>query len=161
MNAYDIAQVCPNGHVANDATQKQPIHNKEYCPRCGERTTTVCLKCNASIPGRYLVEGVVYAPSHYKLPAFCQYCGRPYPWTSRKQRAAIELFMAEVEDKKDQEEFRRSVKQITEDTPQAQAASGQLVKLLKKVGNATADTIREFLIELASDAVKKMLIPGG
>ena len=69
--------------------------------------------------------------------------------------------MAEVEDKKDQEEFRRSVKQITEDTPQAQAASGQLVKLLKKVGNATADTIREFLIELASDAVKKMLIPGG
>jgi hypothetical protein len=36
MGSYDIAQVCPNGHVANDSTQRDPEFNMEFCDKCGE-----------------------------------------------------------------------------------------------------------------------------
>jgi hypothetical protein len=36
-DAYDEAQVCPYGHVANPAVQENPEKNKEYCEDRGEK----------------------------------------------------------------------------------------------------------------------------
>ncbi len=42
---YDIAQVCPYGHVANATTIWKPEDNKVHCAECGEKTMTACPKC--------------------------------------------------------------------------------------------------------------------
>ena len=36
--SHDVAQICLNGHVINDASRKYSESNKDYCPRCGEPT---------------------------------------------------------------------------------------------------------------------------
>lgn len=51
------------------------------------------------------------------MAAFCIHCGAAFPWTERKQQAAIDLFLDEIQEEKDREEFKASVEQITKDTP--------------------------------------------
>lgn len=160
MGWHDVAQVCPNGHVANDATQRSPAFNKPHCDRCGEKTITACENCNAPIRGEYHVEGVVAVGFEYHPPAFCHNCGHPFPWTARKQQAAIDLFFEENPIKEEREEFRSSVEQITKDSPQAQVASKRLSRLLGKIGQQTASAIRDILVDVASETAKKILFPG-
>jgi hypothetical protein len=69
------------------------------------------------------------------------------------------LFNDEWEDEQDRKIFQESVEQIAKDTPQAQVASKRLVRLLTKVGKGTASAIRDILVDLASEAVKKILVP--
>lgn len=55
---YDVAQICQNGHVANDATQKYPDQNKRFCDKCGEPTIIDCPACVQPIRSEYHVAGV-------------------------------------------------------------------------------------------------------
>jgi hypothetical protein len=156
---YDVAQVCPNGHVVNWATIESPTHNKKYCEKCGEPTLSSCPSCHMSIRGEYHVPRVISMGS-YDLPppAFCHNCGKAFPWTERKQQAAIDLFIEETQDQEEQREFRESVEQITKDTPQANVASKRIMRLLGKVGKGTASAIRDILVNLASEGAKKILM---
>lgn len=160
MGYHDIAQVCPNGHVTNDSTQRYPQHNKDYCDRCGEKTITACAKCNSPIQGDYHVDGALVMGDDYRPPSFCHKCGQAFPWTERSQQAALELFLEENHSEEDQEEFRKSVQQITQDTAQAQVASKRIGRLLGTIGKHTASAIRDILVNVASESAKKMLFPG-
>ena len=161
MGQHDVAQVCPNGHVANDSSQRHPEFNKEYCDRCGEKTITTCPECNSPIQGDYHAEGVISIGGEFDPPAFCQHCGHAFPWTERKQQAAIELFIEDNQSEEDQQQFRESVDQITKDTPQAQVASKRIVRLLGTIGKQSASAIRDILVDIASEAAKKMIFPSG
>jgi len=161
MGWYDVAQVCMNGHVVNDTAQRNPEFNKQYCDRCGEKTITACLNCNTAVQGDYHCEGVtVIGTCPTPAPAFCHNCGNPFPWTTAKQLAAIELFLEEDQSKEDQDVFRQSVEQIAKDTPQAQVASKRIGKLLGKISKETASAIRDILVDVASETAKKLLFPG-
>ena len=35
---FDVAQVCPNGHVTNSSFHNEPQFNVDYCTKCGEKT---------------------------------------------------------------------------------------------------------------------------
>lgn len=48
---YDIAQICPNGHVINAQSRVRPEMNKQFCDRCGEQTLTECENCHKPIQG--------------------------------------------------------------------------------------------------------------
>jgi hypothetical protein len=151
---YDVAQICPNGHVANDTTQQFPQFNKEYCENCGEKTIASCPQSRGPIRGA--LNGIHGA---YRPPAHCSKCGTAFPWTERNTQAAIELFLdATGATGDDAEQFKANVQAITRDTPQAQVASGRIVKALKKVGVETAEAIRKILVDVASAAVKKTLL---
>lgn len=132
---YDVAQVCPNGHVATDMAHCYPQHRRPHCEECGEATIIDCPKCQTSIRGYYHVPGVI-GGFDYKPPAFCYQCGAPFPWTERKKQAAIDLFLEESMDAEDQRQFRESIEQIAKDTPQAQVAGLRITKLLGKVAQA-------------------------
>lgn len=71
MRSYDIAQVCTNGHVTNNSTQRNPEFSMRFCDKCGEETITKCLSCSSQIRGDYHVEGV-FAVSRYSPPSYCQ-----------------------------------------------------------------------------------------
>ncbi|MFL6485360.1 MAG: DUF2321 domain-containing protein [Nitrososphaera sp.] len=51
MTAYDVAQICENGHVANDSAKGKPEHNQKYCEICGKPTITKCPNCKTPIRG--------------------------------------------------------------------------------------------------------------
>jgi hypothetical protein len=159
MGYHDVAQVCPNGHVANDSMRKHPEFNEAFCSRCGEATISACPKCGSEIQGEYYVPGVSAIGFTFHPPGFCHKCGNPFPWTERKRQAAIDLFGEEDVTEEDRATFERSVREITKDTPQAQVASKRILKVLKKVGAGTATAIRDILVDVASEAAKKVLLP--
>ena len=35
---YDVAQICPNGHVITPYADSHPGRRKAFCPECGEAT---------------------------------------------------------------------------------------------------------------------------
>lgn len=91
MGTYRVAQMCPSGHVATAAADQNPERREVFCSRCGEPTLTRCPSCNASIRGRYHVEGVIGLGANYEPPAFCHNCGSAFPWTEHKIASAVEL----------------------------------------------------------------------
>ena len=161
--AYDEAQICPNGHVANDAVRREPERSKTFCDRCGEKTLTRCQNsaCGAVIRGAYMDELGVVAPS-YGPPAFCQSCGGSFPWTERAIQSAIELATESGDlNESEQQQFRESVDLAARDTPKAQLAGTRIARLMKKMGKTTVDALHDILIDVLSDAAKKMIWPGG
>src|SRR5689334_20941252 len=119
---YDVAQVCPNGHVANDSVRNFPQANKAFCDKCGEKTMTDCPACQQAIRGSYWGSVGI---NRYHPPAYCIHCGGPFPWTERKIQAAIELFADEVTPE-EVAGFEKDVRAVTQDTPAAQVASNRI-----------------------------------
>lgn len=162
MGNYDVAQVCYNGHVTNSKTHRNPQDNKNFCDECGEKTITECPSCQFPIQGEYCSNsgGVILVGNIFYPPAFCQSCGKPFPWTLSKQQAAIQLYAEEeTATIQDQNEFQQSVIEITKNTPQSQVASKKITRLLAKIGKESASAIRDILVDVASEAVKKSLLP--
>jgi hypothetical protein len=156
--AYDVAQICPNGHVATSSYNQRPESRRECCESCGEPTIKDCPKCRQPVRGTRYRPG--YPPeSRYHRPAFCRSCGSSFSWTERKQRAAIDLFIDECQDEADRREFEESVGEIAKDTPQALLAARRLTRLLGKAAKETAKAIRNILVDVASEAAKKALLP--
>jgi hypothetical protein len=154
---YDVAQVCPNGHVANDSTVQFPEFNRVYCEACGEMTITACPSCEHPIRGR-LPGGLSLA--EFKPPAFCRNCGQPFPWTQRGIQAAIDLatVVGGLEGD-DAAEFDASIRDIARDTAQAQVSAHRVKKLLGKVATATGSAIRDIMVDIASETAKKIIWP--
>jgi hypothetical protein len=153
--AYDVAQICLNGHVVNERFKSEPQHNQDYCARCGKRTITACLKCEKTIPGAYTgMRGFVTAPAH------CTGCGTELPWTEQRIQAAFELFADEVAEAAERKAFEENLRQVSQDGPAAQVAASRLVRTLKKVRDVTRSLIYDVLKSVAGEAAKKILFPG-
>jgi hypothetical protein len=70
------------------------------------------------------------------LPAHCDECGKPYPWTESRLAAAKELIELTEADPGEQETLKESLPALTGDTPQAQVAATRMRKFL--LGSADA-----------------------
>src|SRR6266699_2211008 len=89
---HDVALICLNGHTVNDSSRTSPQFNKKFCDRCGEPTTSECPACKAPIKGDYKAPGfIVIGHGEMPPPAYCEACGKGFPWTERKLAAAREV----------------------------------------------------------------------
>ena len=157
---YDVAEVCPNGHVSTGAADRYPQFREKFCSQCGELTTTQCPTCEEAIRGTYFVAGYLGADD-YHPPAHCHNCGTAFPWTQRRIAAAIELL--EVDGSLSNAEitqFRTDLVVMTKDTPQTQVASLRFKKAMLKVGKTVADGVREIIVSVLSEVAKDQ-IKGG
>lgn len=154
---YDVAQVCLNGHVINDSSKEYSQHNQKHCDKCGGETITNCPNCNTEIKGNYHVDGV-FGSSGYYLPSFCYECGKPFPWTKSKLDAAKDLAdLADELDKEEKLELSNSLDDLIKDSPKTNVAIVKFKKLITKVGKPVAEGIKDILISIATEAVKKQL----
>ena len=155
--SYDVGQICLNGHTVNAMSQRWPQHSKKFCDKCGAATTTTCQACSAPIQGDYYVPNFIGA-SHYSPPAFCHNCGKPYPWTEARLKAAHEL-SDELDNLTDDEKesLKKSLDEIVHDSPQTTVAAMRFKKLAAKAGKSAADAFREILVDVASEAAKKTI----
>jgi len=161
---YDTAQICTNGHLINSQSVNSPEHNKKFCDKCGARTITNCQNCNASIRGDYFVAGMG-EPSYntyFRLPSFCPDCGKPYPWTEAKLKAAQDFTdMLEELTQEERDLLKKSLNDIVLDTPQTPVAANRFKMLAAKVGKVAAEQLRELVVDIASETAKKIILEQG
>jgi len=93
-----------------------------------------------------------------QLPSFCPECGKPYPWTEAKLKAAQEL-SDEIDNlsPEEREILKKSLDDIVRDTPQTPVAATRFKKLVAKAGKVAADGLRDILVDIASEAAKKII----
>lgn len=152
MHQFDTAQICPNGHVANEYYRTYPAYNKTHCDQCGETTITACPNCKEPIKG-----GNIEWALAYSKPAYCQGCGAEFPWTNRAMQAAIDLASETSLNAEEKQQFKESVSEIARNTPNAQLAGTRIARLLIKMGNATSEAIKDIIVGIASEAVTKII----
>jgi hypothetical protein len=154
---YDIAQICLNGHCVNASSGRRPRHNQPFCDRCGEKTITECPSCRTPILGYDHGSSIGYP---YHTPHHCHQCGKPYPWTERKQAAALELFIELLEVKKEeQEQLKRDLADITSDNPRTQVASVRIKRWLGKAKDEAIGALHDIVVDIASEVAKKAIWP--
>lgn len=157
---YETAQVCINGHIITDTYNRSTELRKEFCPKCGGPTIFQCPSCSKNIQGDYVVPGVVVIGSGVgKPPAFCYACGKPFPWTESSLDAARQITL-EAEELSDQKEkLTESLPDLVADSPRTQVAISRWKKALDKVGPQLGGLIREVLVDVVTESVKKTLFP--
>ena len=155
---FDIAQICPNGHVANANFQRYPEHNQAHCDKCGEATMVLCPQCERPIRGFCHIPRVV--SFRYDRPAHCHECGAAFPWTERAIQAAIELTVeaGNLSDD-DAKVIRESVNDIVRETPRTHLGAARFKRILSKVGEGTKNAVRDILVDVVSESVKKAIWP--
>jgi len=175
---YDTAQICTNGHVINWMSVSKPEYNRRFCDKCGAQAITNCQYCNAIIRGYYhkgrftmekydrrIREALDAIPdpmldynTTLTRPIFCPDCGKPYPWTEAKLKAAQEL--ADELDNLSPEErdlLKKSLDDIMLDTPQTIVAATRFKKIAAKAGKATVKELRKLVVDIASETAKKII----
>lgn len=157
MGVYRVGQVCLNGHAITDAADAHPELREAYCSKCGAETTTTCKECGAGIRGDYHVDGV-FAVSEYVAPRFCHACGRAYPWTQAKLKTAAEL-IEELDELSAEEKskLKSSVDELVRNAPSTEVAALRIKKTFLKLGKTGADSLRQLLVDVLSEAAKKAM----
>ena len=154
---YNTAQICISGHVINSQSISTPHLNRKFCERCGAPTITKCPYCSAIIRGNYH-SGPNTAS--FTRPSFCPDCGKAYPWTEAKLKAAREL-SDELDNLSpdEREMLKKSLDDIVRDTPQTTVAATRFKKIVAKAGKPVADAFRDILVDVLSEAAKKIIWP--
>ena len=156
MSRYYNAQICLNGHVISYFSSNE----SDYCPDCGAKTIISCPSCNTNIRGKERPDPGIIAVYDYILPKYCYNCGQPYPWTKSHLDAIQELI--EFDENLSAEEksyINDNVQSLTIDTPKTTVVATKFNYYLKKAGSATISATRDILVEIASEAAKKIIFP--
>lgn len=160
MSHYDTAQICINGHIITDSYNSCSALRQSFCSDCGANTITTCQKCNTNIRGYYYVDGVISFSSMEKAPNYCHYCGEPYPWTQLSLDATEELLAIEDCLSKDELDYlHNNMNSLLVDTPKSKVVATKFKLALGKISSATGSAIRDILVDVASESVKKIILP--
>lgn len=153
---YDIALICENGHLINAALNKYSDRNSKFCSTCGAPTISKCPHCQEHIKG-------ISTSDHsylrtYRVPAYCEYCGSPFPWTESALQNAT-LLIQEEEDLSSElkASIVESLPAIITETPTTTLATVRVKKGLATAGKFTADALRQFIIDFGCELAKKSL----
>lgn len=159
MNSYyEIAQICLSGHIINTESRNNQECNKAFCSRCGEQTIIACTHCEGSIRGRRMTYGNQPYRYTYHTPSYCDKCGKPYPWTLNSQEAAYELIeLSEDLNDVDKEDFKLTITELVKDTPKTTVAIVKFNKYLGRAGKVVATGLKDILVDVVSEAVKKSI----
>lgn len=159
MGTYRIAQVCLNGHLITDSADVHPENKENFCSKCSAKTITNCPNCNDPIPGYYDVPGV-FSFGETSIPRFCRNCGNPYPWTETALEAARTLINEDENlSSDDKQKFSETLPDLIVEspTPKTQLAATRFKRFLSKSVSYTAEGLREIIVDIASESIKKSL----
>ena len=94
----------------------------------------------------------------YNTPAFCYQCGKPFPWTAARLRAAEDL-ADELDDltNDDRESLKKSLPDLVRETPNTPVAETRFKKIMQKVGKEGCESMRSLLTDIVSEVVRKAL----
>lgn len=152
---HDIAEICNNGHLITQFAQTEPQNRKKFCDKCGAATIKHCPKCTHTIQGFY--SHPTNSHSLREPPAFCHNCGAAYPWTEQRLAAAKELVEESGLSREENVQFQESLNDLVRQTPQTPLAVSRFKKLMTKAGPAAANGVRDILVDVVSEVIKKQI----
>lgn len=154
---YNNATICENGHIVS----KYNANVQRFCSRCGARTYSCCPKCGISIRGLYDTPGVICLSARkLPLPYYCHECGAPYPWTEKILNNAVELLSLDDSlDDASKELIKNSIPGLLVNTPTTPVDIAKYKKGMSGAGQILKDSLRQLLIDVVSETVKKVLYP--
>jgi len=161
MGRYDVAQICLNGHVVNDASHGNPAFNQTFCKKCGAKTINTCTDCGSSIRGCCYIANSMGLENRMRCkeaPSFCVECEKAYPWTEKKITAAKELAL-ELEGLSDEEKamLSNSIDDLVVETPRTGLAVTRLKKIAKKAEEVSWEAFKGVLTDVVSESVRKLI----
>ena len=152
IDTHYSAQICESGHVISASGTT----DDEFCSWCGASLICECPQCGSPIKGR-LIDPFVHGRP-YRRPAYCPYCGTPYPWTVKAQEALQELLeletLAEPEAK---DLLDKSIPDLISETPKTKVAATRWRRFLDKLAPAAKETFRQVLIEIMAESAKRTM----
>lgn len=164
-NGYEDGVVCENGHWINRYGQSCPERTSAACPQCGARAINTCATCQAPVRGAKTPEpahGITVVSLQRPAPpgCYCYNCGSPYEWTDRAMAAARDLIAMET-NVSDEERAALSaeVPNLFSEGPRTAVAMHRLRAFLGKAAPATAQALRELLVDVVAETVKRSLRP--
>lgn len=126
--------------------------------KCGKETYSKCPECNSPIHGKYEVDGIVDLSGSYNRPDYCYNCGAPYPWTKIILDNAVMLVSLEDElDESMKELIKTAIPDLITETPATPIAIAKYKKGIKCAGDILKNSMRQLLIDVVSETVKKSL----
>lgn len=152
--AYDVMQVCLNGHRINSSSRGFPQHNKNFCPDCGEATIQACPSCECPIKGHLIG---AFTINETPVRAFCDNCGMPYPWQISKVDNAVELLRLKGLDEGIVQEVEKNLPAIVRDTPKTEVAVLRMKQALEKAGKPLYDIGIKVISDVAAATAKSYL----
>ena len=100
--------------------------------------------------------------SWFTPPSFCHDCGKPYPWTEAKLKAARELTdLLENLSPEERDILKKTFDDIIRDTPQTAVAATKFKRIAAKVGKVAAEQLRQLIVDIASETAKKIILEQG
>ena len=119
-----------------------------------------CPECNSPIKGYYNVPGVI-GGFNYDRPKFCDSCGKPYPWPARQPASAKELVdFTDNLTKEEKEDLKKSIDNLIKDNANTTVAQVKFKKYVGKAGTEVAKGMRDILVDIVSETVKKTIWGG-
>ena len=156
---YEVAQICENGHLITEWYNETPSSRSDYCSKCGEKTITQCLSCNASIRGHHVFPNVHFI-GVLDIPSFCHNCGNSYPWTKKVIDNAVELVALDDGLSREQKEIIQSTfPDLLIETPTTPVAIAKYKKYIGKAQKEIKNGLRQVLTDVVSEAAKKSIWP--
>ena len=154
---YDTALICLNGHMINEEADSYPVFDADFCDKCGASTIRACPNCKTKIRGQYT--GSMSARP-LPVPSFCHGCGKPYPWTDARLEAVHDL-AGELENisENEKEILKTSLDDMVRESPRTTLAITRFKKIMVKAGKGGADSLRNLLVDILSEAVRKQIWP--
>ncbi len=159
-NGYNTAQICKNGHLITEYSSSYPQHNKKFCQKCGEITITNCESCKEPIQGAYHLHIASAAHREFPIPKYCHNCGKPYPWTELHIRAARKIIdQLDELPSSERDDLKNAINDIAKDTPDAKPAAYKIRTALTKLRGEAQTMLRDLIVEIASEAIVKIIMP--
>lgn len=153
---YQILRVCSNGHITNYTLIPFNDADSKFCTECGEPTIARCQNCKAPIQGGSNNPYVVVI-AELIAPQFCQYCGKPFPWTQSQLHAAKQLIQLEGRlSQKEKETLKVTLDDIISENPRTKLSAIKFKYIITKTG--ITKPLRDIVVDIASDTAKKILL---
>lgn len=163
MNDYGITQVCLNGHLLTSTSNDDSLVQR-FCSICGQIIINACPHCGTTIRGsrreKSYIQGLDYRyfNDRYLTPSYCHNCGDSFPWTNRSKEAATELInLSNDLNESEKTDFKESIEDLIKHTPKTSIALIKFKKYTAKAGGEIAKGLRDILIDLVSESVKKAI----
>ena len=153
---HDQGVVCANGHKLTAVARALPERAPTFCRKCGEAAIRQCEGCKTPLQG-----AVVYHPiingiePAWSVPNNCHSCGKPFPWTERKQKALIAA-ISELEDieQSERDQLTDIVPDTITETPNTSMAVLRWQRVLSKVHGRA----RDFVVDVLKQAAVSILL---
>jgi hypothetical protein len=150
---HDVAQVCMNGHRVNSYSRTVSKYNSKFCTECGIAVIDSCQQCGGLIRGGSLGRVV----GRFKVPAYCQHCGKPFPWTDAALTAAKE-YADELDLNADEkEQLKSSIDDLTSDTARTPLAASRFKRFMSKATPEAGKALLQIVVSVATEEAKKKL----